>query len=300
MTPEPMTAQSPWTIARLLKWTAGHFRDKGVDEPKLAAEILLAHALGCERIHLYTRFDEVPDESVLSTLRELVREGALLAPIAYLVGYKEFFSLTFGVTPDVLIPRPETEALVESAVDLCGSARGAAVHFLDLGTGSGCVAIAILKQLPDARATATDISTAALEVARRNADRHGVADRIAFVEADRLELPANVVPTSGFDWIISNPPYVSEADMPSLPANVRDHEPTIALTPGGDGLDFYRAMATDGPGVLQAGGSVLVEIGAGQGNDVAAIFTQDGAFDHAGTHRSPTDPHDRVMRFAKV
>lgn len=300
MTPEPTTAQSPWTIARLLKWTAGHFREKGVDEPRLAAEILLAHALGCQRIHLYTRFDEVPGQDVLNTLRELVREGALLTPIAYLVGYKEFFSLTFEVTRDVLVPRPETEMLVESAINLCGSARGAAAQFLELGTGSGCVAIAILKQLPEAHATATDISAAAIEVARRNADRHAVANRIAFVEADRLKLPPNVVPTSGFDWIVSNPPYVSKADMASLPANVREHEPTIALTPGGDGLDFYRAMAVDGPGVLQTGGSVLVEIGAGQGDDVANVFTQDGAFDHVETHRSPTDPHDRVMRFAKV
>lgn len=300
MSAEPDTSQAPWTVVRLLGWTADHFGRLGIEEARLCAEILLAHAMGCERIHLYTRFDEVPGEAVLSAYRELVRRAARHAPIAYLVGYKEFFSLRFEVTPDVLIPRPETETLVEQAVARCEAMDGAARTVLDVGTGSGCVIVTLLKRVPHAVGVATDVSAAALEVAKRNAVRHGVAGRVRFVAADRFDLPADAVSGGGFDLIVSNPPYVSEADMATLSPNVREHEPRVALTPGGDGLDFYRAMAADGPDWLVAGGSVLVEIGAGQGARVVEVMTAGGRLVHVGTHRGPNDPHDRVMHFGKV
>ncbi len=291
--------QTPWTIGRLLTWTTGHFDNHGLDEPRLSAEILLAHALRCPRIQLYTRFDNVPDETVLAQFRDTVRRAAQHVPIAYLVGFREFFSLEFEVTADVLIPRPETETLVDRAIGRCRGSQGTP-SILDLGTGSGCIIVTILANCTRATGVATDISAGALDVARRNAGRHEVADRIRFVEAADLSLSPDVVPQGGFDLIVSNPPYVSEADMATLPPNVRDHEPTIALTPGGDGLALFRVIASGATSLLKADGAVLVEIGAGQRDDVAAVFAGGGALVHSGTFRAPSDPHDRVMQFTKV
>ena len=306
MPPENAATHDSWTVWRLLQWTTEYFRRQGLDEPRLSAEILLAHALRCERIQLYTRFNDVPDEARRGAFRELVKKAGDHAPIAYLVGRKEFYSLTFEVTPDVLIPRPETETLVEHAVPILSglvgdpARRGNPPTVLDVGTGSGCVIIAILGQVAEALGTGTDTSASALEVARRNAERHGVANRIRFVEADRLDLPADAVPEGGFDLIVSNPPYVGEADLATLAPTVREHEPPIALSAGSDELAFYRALAAGGPGMLGDRGAVLVEIGVGQRDPVRSVFTAGGRFAHVGTHRTPPDPHDRVMHFVKV
>ncbi len=300
MSAEPDTTQTPWSVGRLLTWTTDHFERHGVDEPRLCAEILLAHAMDCERIYLYTRFDEVPEASILASFRELVRRGACHAPVAYMVGHKEFFSLSFEVTPDVLIPRPETETLVERAVVLRESGAASPYRVLDVGTGSGCVIVTLLTRTADCRGVATDISREALDVARRNAAQHGVADRVEFLKVDRLVLPADVVPEGGFDLLVSNPPYVADEQMADLPSNVREHEPAIALNGGADGLDFYRAIADDAADLLVDHGSMLLEIGAGQHDAVTGVMTGAGVFSHVGTYRSPTDPHDRVMHFAKV
>ncbi len=295
------TPASPenWTVGRLLTWTHEHFTRCNVDEPRLAAEILLAHAMACERIRLYTRFDESPAEKELAVFRDSVRKAAKHAPIAYLVGHKEFYSLDFDVAPGVLIPRPETETLAEQAIAF-GRGREAEICFLDLGTGSGCVAITVLKHLPKSSCVATDRSSAALEIARANAEKHGMADRVRFVEADMLALPADCLPDGGFDLIVSNPPYIPEAEWATLDANVRDFEPKDALTPGEDGLDFYRAITAGAPGMLAEDGCVLVEIGAGQGEAVVGVFCAERAFEHVGTHSAPNDPHERVLQFAKL
>lgn len=300
MGPEPSTDRQPWTVGRLLSWTTDRLARGGVEEPRLSAEILLAHAMVCERIDLYCRFEDEPGEQALATFRDLVRRAARHTPIAYLVGRKEFFSLSFEVNADVLIPRPETETLVERAVDYCKGCSDPRVEVLDVGTGSGCIIIALLSQAPNARGTATDVSAAALNVARRNAERHQVADRIDFLEADRLNLPREAIPAGGFHLIVCNPPYVSKEEMDTLPRTVRDHEPAVALTDGGDGLSFFRSMANDGASILKQGGTILVEIGAGQHEAVRAIFAAEGRFDHAGTYRSPGDPHERVMHFVRV
>ena len=306
MHPDPPTVQELWTVGRLLNWTTESFRSSGLDEPRLSAEILLAHALGCDRIDLYTRFADVPDDTNRAAFRELVQKAGRHVPIAYLVGHKEFFSLDFEVTPDVLIPRPETETLVDHALQSCRKAAAAGpnghspLEILDLGTGCGCIIIAVLTHLPHARGTGTDISAAAIQVASRNAGRHNVADRITFAQADRLELPPDVIPQDGFDLLVSNPPYVAEADMHTLAPGVRQHEPAIALTPGGDGLDFFRTLAADGPALLQPRGMVMIEIGAGQGDRVKSVFRSQPRFSYMGSYRSPSDPHDRVMHFAKV
>ncbi len=296
--------EQPWTIGRLLTWTTEFFERKEVDEARLSAEVLLAHAAACERIALYTRFDEVPDVDVRTKYRDLVRRAAEQTPIAYLVGSREFFSLRFHVTPDVLIPRPETETLVMHAVDICrkkiAENHNSGVNILDVGTGSGCIAVTLLTQLPTARATATDLSAAALDVARTNACDHRISDRLTLIEADAFHLSQDAVPPGGFDLIVSNPPYVAESEMFTLAPSVREHEPLMALTPGGDGLSFYRTIATDASPKLQPTGHLLVEIGAGQADRVKAVFEVGGQWEHVGTYRTPPDPHDRVIHFSKV
>ncbi len=192
MSTQPDTNDTEWTIGRLLRWTADFLGQRGVEDARLASEVLLAHAAECRRIDLYTRFDEVLNGARLDQFRGWVKRAAAREPIAYLVGEKEFFSLTFRVTPAVLIPRPETETLVETVLDHCTKAGLTKPRLLDLGTGSGCIAIALLVQLEGATAVATDISPAAITLAKANAERHGVSDRFTAVEADRLGLPAEV------------------------------------------------------------------------------------------------------------
>ena len=278
------TSSDAWTIGRLLHWTTGWLAQHGVDQPRLSAELLIARAMDCKKIELYTRFEVVAAPERLATLRELVRQAAEHAPIAYLVGRKEFYSLDFEVTP-----------AVQKTIELCRSAPDAARRILDLGTGSGCVAISIARYVPAAELTAIDASAEAVEVARRNAERHGLTGRIRFAVSDWLNLDAEWIPPGGFDVIVSNPPYIAEREYADLPRNVREYEPRIALAGGDDGLTFYRRLASECPGRLRPGGSILVEIGAGQHEAVRAIFDAAKAFTHVGTYRDPADPHDRVI-----
>lgn len=286
-----------WSIARLLNWSRGWLAAKGVEHPRLSAELLLAHAVGCERIELYTRFDRVADPSQLDRFRALLRQAAEHAPIAYLVGKKEFYSLEFEVTPAVLIPRPESETLVERVADYCRSVSRDVLHVWDLGTGSGCLAVALCKQLPNIRCLATDISADALEVAARNVARHGLAERIKLACADGLAVNPDLAPPAGFDVLMSNPPYVADDELAKLDATVREYEPSVALRAGPDGLPFYRAIAEGAPRWLRTDGAVFVEIGYGKQKAVEQIVTGTGAFEHAGTWPDAPASHERVMKF---
>ncbi len=272
MAGNPASSQDAWTIGRLLTWTAQHFTARQVDEPRLAAELLLAKAMGCARIHLYARFNDAPSEQSRSAFREMVRRAAEHEPIAYLVGHKEFYSLDFCVTPDVLIPRPETELLVERALVRCNELSGDRIDLLDVGTGSGCIAITLAKRCSKVQAAATDISASALDVARRNAERHGVTDRIRFCEADLLDLPAEAVPDGGFDLVISNPPYIAETERDSPPKNVRDYEPAAALFAGPDGLEAYRRIAAGITDLMRPGGMLVVEVAFDRAAAVQEVF----------------------------
>ncbi len=272
--------ESRWTIARLLAWTRDYLRQKGIESPRLCAEILLAHALGCERIRLYTRHEEVPAENVLTSFRELVKEAAGGRPIAYLTGTKEFFSLPFEVCPDVMIPRPETEILVERVISELRAApaeRTEPTAILDVGTGSGCIVVSLARHLPQAILFAGDISAEALTIARRNAERHGVADRIDFRAGDLLSPwsnPDGHAVSNGepkFDIIVSNPPYVASKDAP-VEANVRDFEPHVALFAGADGLDVIRRLVLDAPAALKADGHLLIEIAFDQAPAVRQLL----------------------------
>jgi release factor glutamine methyltransferase len=254
-----MTDDAPWTVGRLLAWTTDFLRGKGAESPRLDAEVLLAAARGCQRIELYTTFDEVPSEGVRTKFKELVRRRAEGAPVAYLVGHREFFSLSFDVTPDVLIPRPETELLVVRAIDLSRSLASSqdTLRFADVGTGSGILAVCCAKHLPECRVTALDISPAALAVAATNAAKHGVAKRIEFVESD---LFANCPPDARFDLVLCNPPYVATDELAELDPGVRNHEPRLALDGGVEGIEVIQRLIPQAVERLRPGGWLLLEV----------------------------------------
>ncbi len=291
-------AEQEWTIQRLLEWTKPFFERKGLDEPRLAAEILLAKALGCVRLQLYTQFECVPSADELVTFREFVNRAADHVPIAYLVGFKEFYSLEFEVSPDVLVPRPETEMLVERSLELTAS-NSEPIWLLEIGTGSGCIAVATCKNAPKVNFVATDVSQPALELAKQNAETHGVADRIQFVECSGLEIPTNAITDGGFDVLVSNPPYVAESELADLPPNVKNHEPHIALHDGADGLSFYRIFAAESPRILNPSGTVLIEIGETQAEEVMNIFEKAGGFGPPQIWRDTVGGHERVMSFKR-
>jgi release factor glutamine methyltransferase len=279
-----------WTVARLLKWTREYFTKHSLESPRLCAEILLAHAMGCQRIELYTRYESVPDPDVLQTFRTAIAQAATGQPIAYLTGTKEFFALPFEVTPDVMIPRPETEVLVERTIDLAKRGEPNVHAILDVGTGSGCIAISLAKNLPDASICGSDIDPAAIAVARRNAERLGVRERIEFRTGDLFE-PWE--PNRRFDAIVGNPPYIAESEAASLPANVRDFEPHAALFAGSDGLDVLRRLIAEAPPHLRSGGHLLTEVAYDQSSAVRGLLDEAGWCDIV-TYRDELG-HERVV-----
>ncbi|BBO34512.1 peptide chain release factor N(5)-glutamine methyltransferase [Lacipirellula parvula] len=278
----------PWTIGRLLNWTTDFLKEKGAESPRLDAEVLLAHVRGCKRIELYTSFEQPASDELRAKFRELVKERAAGKPVAYLVGHREFFSLPFTVTPDVLIPRPETELLIVRALDIAKPqprvndpperdsndvapnppapnppapkptpppAKPIAVA--DVGTGSGIIAVTLAKHLPSATLTMIDVSPAALAVAQKNAERNGVSDRITAVESDLFAaLPAE----QKFDLIASNPPYITSAEMQELAVDVRRYEPTLALDGGPEGTTVIERLIGQAAERLRPGGWLLMEI----------------------------------------
>jgi release factor glutamine methyltransferase len=253
------TDRQSWSIGGLLDWTARYLLQKGSDYPRLDAEVLLAHALGCRRIDLYTRYEEPAPDDARAHFRELVKRRVEGCPVAYLVGRKEFFSLPLEVSPAVLIPRPETEFVV---VECLGLAKElAAPRVLDLGTGSGNIAVAVAVRHPGAQVTAVDASGEALDVARRNADRHGVAGRVRFVQGD---LFAPVPAGEQFDFILSNPPYIAREDLDRLPVGVRRYEPAGALDGGPGGFVVFDRLVAQAAEYLVPGGSLILEIGSAQ------------------------------------
>lgn len=291
---------SEWTIGRLLAWTTDYLHSHRIEEARLSAEVLLAHVLECQRIELYARFDQVPSGVHVSRFREWVRRAAEHEPIAYLVEKKEFFSLEFRVTRDVLIPRPETETLVECVIDHCKSVDLTSPSIFDLGTGSGCIAVALLTQMKGATLLATDVSAAALDVARCNAERHGVSDRMTFLEWDGPAIDDDSIPADGFDVLVSNPPYVAKDAMDKLDANVRDYEPQVALTDGADGLCFYRAMAGEAGRLLREKGVVFVEIEDDHAVPVVEVMEAATTLKHVHTWKDRVVGKDRVLQFSRT
>ena len=254
--------EATWTILKLIQWTTQYFSRKGVAQPRTDAEVLLAHVLGIERIQLYLRFDQPLRETELAEYREAVRRRATHEPLQYITGRREFWSLELEVSPSVLIPRPETEVLVEKALALLKGNGSAIPWVLDLGTGSGAIAIALAHEHSGVQVLATDISTAALAVAQRNARRHHVADRVHLVAMDLC--CGLAVAGAAFDLIVSNPPYIASSDIPGLAPEIAHFEPRNALDGGLQGLDVIQQIMEQAHGSLKPSGSLLVEIGQGQ------------------------------------
>lgn len=261
------------TLLDMLQRAVGYLEEKGIDSPRLDAEVLLADLLGCQRIDLYLQFERpvTPDEQ--SAYRERIRRRAAHEPVAYITGKKEFWSIELSVNADVLIPRPETETLVEQAVQRLR--ESGAKRIVDIGTGSGCVAIALATELPEARLIATDVSPAAVRVARANAEAAGVAERVAVREGSLLE----AVPERPLDAVVSNPPYIPTAEVATLMPEVRDFEPALALDGGADGLTVVTALVRDAGAALAPGGWLLLETAFDGAEAVAAVLAESGAFE---------------------
>ncbi|MCF8061245.1 MAG: peptide chain release factor N(5)-glutamine methyltransferase [Deltaproteobacteria bacterium] len=251
-----------WTIKALIDVTTDYFREKGIDSPRLDAELLLSHLLQCRRLDLYLRFDQPLSRDELTGYRSLVRRRAGREPLQYICGRQEFWSLDFEVGPGVLIPRQETELLVEKALDLHREGAlsgGGRPRVLDLGTGSGILAVCMAREIETARVWASDLSGEALDRARRNARSHGLDARIAWVQGD-LFSPFRPAGGKRFDLILANPPYVPEEELEGLAPEVRDHEPTQALNGGPGGMDVVRRILRESPAFLSTGGWLLMEL----------------------------------------
>ncbi len=276
-----------WTVLAVLDWTTKKFAERGLDAARLEAQVLIAHALHCSRVQLYTGFDKPLGDAELATIRELIKRRLAGEPLAYVVGEQEFWSLPFAVSRAVLVPRRDTETLIEAVLAALPD-RAAALRGVDVGTGSGAIAITLAREYRSSRWLAVDLSPEAAELARANAARHGVADRVEVVVGDLLA-PAGPGP---FDLIVSNPPYVRSGEIASLSAEVKA-EPRLALDGGPDGLDVYRRLAAAAPPLLAPGGLLAVEHGFDQAASVRAILDATGAFTPATT-RNDLAGHPRV------
>lgn len=268
-----------WTTRGLLTWTTKYFDKNGLDNPRLAAEMLLAHVIGVQRLQLYTDRDRPAHDLERAMFRNLVERAAAHEPVDYLVGYAPFFSLQLKVDATVLIPRPSTETLVEHVIQ--HARRSPEFHapvVADIGTGSGAIAVALARHVPNCRVVATDVSPDALKVAAANADALDVADRIEFRAGD-LFAPLK---TEKFRYVISNPPYISEDEWSRVPANVREYEPPLALRGGLDGLQFVRPLIKSARDHLEHPGQLVIEIADSQ--KMAALQLADNATGLANPH----------------
>lgn len=264
------------TILALLKKATAFFEEKGIGEARRSAELLLAHVLQCDRLQLFLRFEQPLLETELEAFRALVRRRSRHEPLQYIIGQTEFYGLQFIVNPSVLIPRPETEHLVEAVIDFAKTFPSL-VSILDIGTGSGCIAVTLAKHLASSTITCIDVSDDALRLAKTNGERNHVIDKLSFVKMDFLSDDAMKILNRRFHVIVSNPPYISKSEIDECQPEVRDYEPRIATTDAADGLTFYRRIASAASSLLDSkNGIIAVEIGFGQRTHVEEIFSRAG------------------------
>lgn len=284
-------AEQTWTLGALLDWTAKHLAQKGLESPRLDAEVLLAHAVGCKRIDLYgIRHADLATPEQRQKYRDLIQKRLEGCPVAYLVGSKEFFGLPFTVNPAVLIPRPDTEHVVMECVALAKAL--AAPRIVDIGTGSGNLAVTLARELLKSQVTAVDRSGTALAVARQNAAKHGVAERIRFLEGD---LFGPLPPAERFDFVVSNPPYIPHEEIAKLPVGVRQYEPHAALDGGPDGFAVFQRLIEEARARLVPGGWLIVEIGAPQEEPARQRLQALAEYELAPTVRDYSG-HPRVLK----
>lgn len=269
---EMSSPQPPWTILKLIRWTKGFFEERGIESARLDAEVLLAHLLDLERIELYAQFDRPLEADELARYRALVKRRANREPVAYLTGHREFWSLDFLVDQRVLIPRPDTETLVRASLERIDEKSGQTL--VDVGTGCGAIAVAIATERPELRVGATDNSSDALEVAKKNVDRLAEEREIELFEGDLLEgLPDDWLP---LDFIVSNPPYVADGEAEQLEPEVVDYEPASALFAGAKGLDVVERLVATASRALRPGGWLLFEMGYQQGDAARRLLKEEG------------------------
>ena len=261
------------TIADARKQIVAKLKATATTSPELTADLLTGFIIGRDRVFVLAHPEYLLDDDTCTRLDDLVARRVCGEPLQYLTGEREFYGRSFHVTPDVLIPRPETEFLVETVVDLIQKRFSFPVHLADVGTGSGCIAVSVLCEIPSAFCCAIDYSLSALRIARQNARKHGVADRMAMICGDLLE---GFVPRECFDLIFSNPPYVARMDYNNLPVEVRNFEPALALFGGDDGFEIYRRLISASHSKLKAGGYLLLESGAGQIAEITRLTEEAG------------------------
>lgn len=293
--PSDQTPKSAvWTVLGILQWTADYFQDHQIEHPRAVAEVLLANVLNCERIDLYLRYDQPLHRDELAQFKKWIKRRVNREPEAYIVGYKEFWSLKFKVTSAVLIPRPETECLVETALSLLGHTAEACI--LELGVGSGAISVALASEKAGWHLWASDISLPAIDLARDNACQILGSDRIHFFAGAWLY--AVKADTPQFDAIISNPPYIATADLDTLAPEIRQYEPINALDGGPHGLNDLAHIIDAGPSCLKPGGYLILEMGFDQREGVAELANQAKAYDQIEFVKDYSG-HDRVVRLRK-
>jgi release factor glutamine methyltransferase len=278
------------SVSEAIRLVANAFKLAGIDDAQVDARALIGHALHLDRARLISESGRTLEAREINAISGLAARRLKREPVSRIVGRREFWDLTLAVSPDVLVPRPETETVVEAALDFVahGGLRMAALRILDIGTGSGALLLALLQELPNASGIGTDISPAAIAVARGNAERNGLAARCAFVVCNIADGVAGP-----FDLIVSNPPYIAHDEIATLMPEVRDYDPHLALDGGDGGLDAYRAIAAHAPGLLAPGGLLIVELGIGQEQAVAALLTQAGLM--VGPARADLDGIPRAL-----
>ena len=264
------------TVREIIHQTTQKLDTSGIPSARLDTEVLLAFCLGCDRLEFIKNPQRQLSGDELAALDKMIARRLCFEPVAYITGVKDFWSFTLEVTPDVLIPRPDTEVIVEEAIAYCRSEALVRPHILDIGTGSGAIALALAKEIPDAEIIATDISLAALAVAQKNARRLGMENSITFLASDLFDKVQGA-----FDIIVSNPPYIGADEYETLEAGVKDFEPRIALWAGQTGVEFYEKLIYQARGYLKENGWLLLEIGAKQSESVQAIMkAKDGFYGH--------------------
>jgi release factor glutamine methyltransferase len=264
-----------WNILSLIRWSEDYLAEKGMESPRLNAELLLAHALGYERLDLYTRFDKPLVREELDRYKSFFLRRVNGEPLQYILGYREWYGRRFAVRPGVLIPRPETEHLLEAALEIVGLIETDSPEILDIGTGTGCIAITLALEIPGAQILAVDRAYEARDLATENSAVHGVTDRVSIEVLDILR--ENVPGDRTFDIVVANPPYIPVDEWSRLPGEIRVHEPERALTDGGDGLTFYRRFAEIAGGLLNEQGWLLCEVGHNQAGRVTDLFRRHNA-----------------------